>query len=251
MPIESIRKPTSPSGPAATPKLYKKILAVDVGGSGIKALIVDGAGTPLTDRARVETPVGADPAEYVECIKTLAGGLDAFDCVSVGFPGVVRDGRILTAANLKNRRWIGFDLSEALEAALGRPVRVMNDADLQGLGVIAGAGVEMAITLGTGFGTGIYLDGRVGPHLELAHHPFRKGETYEEQLGNEARQKIGNRKWSRRVGRAVVQLRELIHFDHLYIGGGNARHVQFDPPSDVSIVSNVAGLTGGAALWRE
>jgi polyphosphate glucokinase len=108
----------------------------------------------------------------------------------------------------------------------------------------------MVITLGTGFGTGLYLDGRLGPHLELAHHPFRHGETYEQQLGNAARKEVGITRWSKRVKRAIDTLRRLTCFDHLYIGGGNARRVEIELEPDVTIVSNDAGIKGGVALWR-
>lgn len=225
-------------------------LAIDIGGSGLKASIIDEAGELRTDRARIATPIGAPPPQVVQALVGLATPLGAYDRVSVGFPGVVRDGRILTAANLGNQAWIGFDLAMALQAALGRPVRVANDADLQGLAVIAGKGVEMMMTLGTGFGTGLYLDGRLAPHLELAHHPFRHGQTYDQQLGNAARKKIGGERWNKRVKKAIGNLRRLTNFDHLYVGGGNARKIQFALEPDVTIVSNEAGMKGGVALWQ-
>jgi len=128
---------------------------------------------------------------------------------------------------------------------------VANDADVQGLAVIAGKGVEMVITLGTGFGTGLYLDGRLGPHLELSHHPFRKGETYDEQLGNAARKDVGKKQWNKRVKKAIDNLRALTNFDHLYIGGGNAKKIDFELDPDVTIVSNEAGIRGGVALWQD
>jgi polyphosphate glucokinase len=228
-----------------------RTLAIDVGGSGLKAAIVDETGRMLTDRVRVETPVGSPPAEIVEVLARLVSPLGAFDRASVGFPGVVRGGRVLTAANLDNAGWKDFDLAAALTRALGKPVRVANDADVQGLAVIAGKGVEVVVTLGTGFGTGLYLDGRLAPHLELSHHAFRKGETYEEQLGNAARKRVGNRKWNRRLRKAIRALRALTTFDHLYIGGGNARKIDFELDPDVSVVANDAGLRGGVALWRD
>jgi polyphosphate glucokinase len=225
-------------------------LAIDIGGSGLKASIVDEAGELRTDRARIATPVGAPPAKIAAALVGLVTPLGAYDRISVGFPGVVRNGRILTAANLGNQTWIGFDLAAALQAALGKPVRVANDADLQGLAVIAGKGVEMVVTLGTGFGTGLYLDGCLAPHLELAHHPFRNGQTYDQQLGNAARKDIGVERWNKRVKKAIGNLRRLTNFDHLYVGGGNAKKIQFLLDPDVTIVSNEAGLRGGAALWR-
>jgi polyphosphate glucokinase len=232
-----------PRGPAT--------LAIDIGGTGLKASVLDEAGTMLVDRVRVETPVGSPPEVIVEALAKLTEPLPPFDRVSVGFPGVVRDGRVLTAPNLKHDTWMGFDLATALRNRLGKPTRVVNDADMQGLAAIQGKGVELVITLGTGFGTALYLDGRLAPHLELAHHPFRKGETYEEQLGNGARKQAGTAKWNKRIQRAIDCLRALVHFDHLYIGGGNARKIAFQPGPDTTIISNEAGIRGGIALWRD
>ncbi len=226
-------------------------LAIDIGGTGLKASVLDARGDMVVDRVRVETPTGRPPSVIIDALATLAQPLPPFDRISVGFPGVVHEGRILTAPNLGHPGWKGFDLARALATRLGKPARVINDADMQGLAVIKGRGVELVITLGTGFGTAVYLDGRLAPHLELAHHPFRKGETYEEQLGNAARKKVGTRKWNRRLRRAIERLHALMHFDHLYIGGGNAKKVNFAPDPDTTVVSNEAGIRGGIALWRE
>jgi len=228
-----------------------RTLAIDVGGTGLKASVIDDTGRLLTDRVRVDTPVGSPPREIVEALARLVAPLGSFDRVSVGFPGVVRNGRVLTAPNLDNKGWKDFDVAGALGRALGKPVRVANDADVQGLAVIAGKGVEMVITLGTGFGTGLYLDGRLAPHLELSHHVFRKGETYDEHLGNAARKRVGNGKWNKRVRKAIRSLRALTSFDHLYIGGGNAKKIDFELDPDVTVVSNDAGIKGGIALWQD
>lgn len=228
-----------------------RTLSIDVGGTGLKAAVLDDRGALLSERLRVETPVGGPPAVVVDAVAKLVTPLAPFNRVSVGFPGVVRGGRVLTAPNLGHKGWKGFDLAGALARRLGKPVRVVNDADMQGLGVVKGKGVEMVVTLGTGFGTALYVDGRLGPHLEIAHHPFRKGETYDEQLGNAARKKIGTRKWSKRVARAIRALRALTTFDHLYVGGGNAKKLALTLDPDTTIVSNEAGLAGGIALWRE
>jgi polyphosphate glucokinase len=232
----------------ATPR---RVLAIDIGGSGLKASLIDDTGKLIVPRLRVDTPVGQPPRQIVQTLVRLVAPLRGYERVAVGFPGVVRRGRVLTAVNLHHEGWKGFDLAQALEQALGKPVRVANDADMQGLAAIKGKGVEMVITLGTGFGTGLYLDGRLAPHLELGHHPFRKGETYEEQLGNEALQRVGTRKWNRRLKKAIRHLRTLTTFDHLYIGGGNARKVRLRLDPDVSLIDNEAGLRGGAALWQD
>jgi polyphosphate glucokinase len=227
-----------------------RTLAIDIGGTGLKASVLDADGKMLHDRVRVETPVGQPPEAIVEALAALVAPLPAYDRVSVGFPGVVRSGKILTAANLGHPAWVGFDLAKAMEKRLRKPARVVNDADMQGLAAVEGKGVELVVTLGTGFGTALYLDGRLAPHLELAHHPFRKGESYEQQLGNAARSKVGAKKWNKRIQRAIQTLRLLIHFDHLYIGGGNAKKITFAPDPDVTIISNEAGIRGGVALWR-
>jgi polyphosphate glucokinase len=204
----------------------------------------------LHERVRVETPDDVAPKKLVELIVELVKELPSFDRVSVGFPGVVRDGVVRTAANLGDEAFKGFDLANALQAKLGKPVRVENDADVQGLAVVKGKGVEMVVTLGTGFGTSMFVDGKLGPHLELAHHPFRKGKTYEEELGESARKKHGTKRWLKRLKQAIETLRALTTFDHLYIGGGNSRLVEMELPSDVSVVSNTAGITGGVRLWE-
>lgn len=226
-------------------------LGIDVGGSHIKAAVLDRAGTLLDKPARIETPVGSPPQDIVAAIADLVSPLAAFDRISVGFPGVVRQGVVLTAPNLGNEGWERFDLAGALTAQLGKPTRVLNDADMQGLGAIRGRGLEMVITLGTGFGTGLYLDGTLLPHLEIAHLAFRKGETYDERLGNAGRKDVGDKKWSKRVKKAIADMRLLTNFDHLYIGGGNAKRLTFEPNPDVTIVDNAAGIEGGIHAWRE
>src|SRR5439155_5585627 len=97
--------------------------------------------------------------------------------VSLGFPRARRGGRVLTAPHLGTEAWAGFDLQAALARRLKKPVKVMNDADVQGFGAIRGEGVEMVLTFGTGFGTAIFDNGRIIPHLELAHLPARGKKT--------------------------------------------------------------------------
>ncbi len=226
-------------------------LAIDIGGSGIKATVLDPAGAPRCDRVRIDTPVGAAPAAIVDAIARMVDALPAHGRIAVGFPGMVRDGVVRTAPNLGHDGWRGFDLAAALAKALGKPTRVGNDADVQGLAVIRGVGVEMVVTLGTGFGTALYDHGRLCPHLEISQQPFRKGETYDQQLGNAARKAVGDDKWNRRVRKAIANLRTLTHFDHLYVGGGNARKLAGRLPADVTVIDNAAGLAGGAHLWRQ
>lgn len=226
-------------------------LALDIGGTGLKAGRLDPEGTLLGNNLRIDTPHPSPPAAIVPALAGMAKVLGGFDRVSVGFPGVVRAGRVLTAPNLGTKDWTGFDLAGALHDLLGAPVRVENDATVQGLGVIGGHGLECVITLGTGFGFALYQDGRLAPHLELSQHIIRGKKTYDEYLGVVALRRIGRTRWNRRVQRMLVQLRTLVNFDRLYIGGGDAARIQFELPSDVRVVSNKAGLTGGVQLWNE
>jgi polyphosphate glucokinase len=223
---------------------------VDVGGTGIKAMILSSNGKPLTKRTRMKTPRPAAPGAVMKAIVGLAKALGVFDRVSVGFPGVVRRGVAVTAPNLDGN-WRGVQLAEVLSKKLGKPVRVANDADIQGFGVIAGHGVELVITLGTGFGAGLFADGKSFPNLEIAHHPFQKGKTYEELLGDAARKKVGKKKWNKRLVKAIHLLERTFNYDRLYLGGGNAMRVTAKLPRNVTLVSNAAGLLGGIALWRD
>lgn len=229
---------------------FIRTLAVDIGGSGIKVIVLDADGNSLTERVRVPTPSPPKPDAVIAAIAELASSQGEFDRVSVGFPGVVRDGITETAVNL-DPDWIGFDLATVLSKHLGKPVRVINDADMQGLGAISGQGVELVITLGTGFGSALFVDGQLVPNLEMGHHQFRKGETYEQQLGRTALEKAGEKKWNTRLEKAIASLSHLFNYDYLYIGGGEAKNVTLYLPPNVKIVPNVSGLLGGIALWRD
>jgi len=240
-----------------------RTLAIDVGGSGLKAAVLDATGAMVSDRARVPTPYPCPPEVLVSALAELVGPLPSYERVSVGFPGMVRAGWVLSAPNLSRvagagskvsadvrRAWAGVDLARALEEALGAPTRVVNDAEMQGAAVVRGQGLELVATLGTGFGTGLFLDGRLAPHLELGQHPFRNDRTYDEVLGDAARRHVGNVRWNRRVARAVRTLDVLLRFDRLYIGGGNSRRVTVDLGPNVELVANIAGLLGGVRLWE-
>ncbi|RFC45786.1 MAG: polyphosphate glucokinase [Verrucomicrobia bacterium] len=239
------------SSTSKTPHAGIKTLAIDIGGTGLKACVLDSDGGMLTERVRVATPPHCVPELMVETLSELVAPLSGYDRVSVGFPGVVRQGIVITAHNLGTEAWKGFEIDRILSAKFKKPVRVLNDADMQGLGAIQGKGVEVVITLGTGLGSSVFEDGRLMTHLELAHHPFRKGQTYEQQLGNLALEEAGKKRWKKRVQIAIDSLRSLTTFDHLYIGGGNARLLAEGLPSDVSTVSNDLGMRGGIWLWRE
>jgi len=254
---------TSTGGSRARKPASNRTLSIDIGGTGLKASVLDASGHMEHERVRVDTPYPLAPDRLTTALLTLIEPLPPFDRVSAGFPGMVRQGKVLTAPHFVSpkgpegkpspelvRAWSGFDLQSALATALGKPVRVANDADMQGAAVVKGEGLELVATLGTGVGTAVFWHGQVTPHLELAHHPFRHDETYNEQLGDAARKRIGGKKWNQRVRLMIDVLHGLVYFDHLYIGGGNSVHVTGDLGADVSLVDNNAGVLGGIRLWE-
>jgi polyphosphate glucokinase len=239
-------------------------LSIDVGGTGLKASVLDGTGKLIADRVKVPTTYPLPPDEFVDTIARLTAPLPRADRASMGFPGVVRSGRVVTAPHFVTKKgpgspvlpalvtaWSDFDLASHIGDRLSLPTRVLNDADLQGLAVVSGKGLEFVLTLGTGLGTALFEDGILAPHLELAHHPFRKGDTYNEQIGEAALEKIGAKRWRERVALAITTLYDLIHYDHLYIGGGNSRHLQGHLDDSVTLVDNIAGIVGGLKLWDD
>jgi len=204
----------------------------------------------VVDGVRVDTPYPCPPKVLMKALVDLVKPLPEFDRVSVGFPGYVRDDKVITAPHFGNDIWYGFDVVKALKARFGKPVRLLNDADMQGLAAIQGKGLELVITLGTGVGTGWFRNGEPMPHLELAQHPVHKGKNYNEYIGNKALQKIGKKKWNDRVQHAVTLLQELFHPDQTYIGGGNARKITFTLDAHVRLISNQDGILGGFRLWE-
>lgn len=224
-------------------------MAIDIGGTRLKAGRLDVSGTMLEEPVRMDTPHPAKPDHVIDLLVKLASEVGPCDRVSVGFPGVVRHGMVLTAPNLGTEAWRGCRLSAELATRFQRPVRMLNDATVQGLGVISGRGLECVITLGTGMGFALYQDGRLMPQLELSQHPVRKHKTYDMYIGNAALHEVGKQRWNRRVQRALGYIETLTTYDTLYIGGGNAKAIHFDLPLKVQVVSNDAGITGGIRLW--
>ena len=241
---------TSAPQPSASRTTKSPItLAIDIGGSGLKAMLLDPAGKPVSERERVDTPTVPTPRLVLNGLESLRKQLPAFDRVSVGFPGVIKRGTTYTAANL-HPAWVGFHLQAELEKRWKKPVRVANDAAVQGYGAITGDGVELAITLGTGMGSSLFTNGVLCPGLELGHHPWHK-HTYEDYLGRRGLDKYGKKIWNKLLLEAIDQTARLFNWDHLYLGGGNTKKIEFKPGKNVKIVSNEAGLLGGVALWRE
>jgi polyphosphate glucokinase len=224
-------------------------LAIDIGGSHLKVAVLNASGKMSTDPVRVKTPKPATPDAVVAALISLSQQLGQFDRVSIGFPGVVRADFVLTAPNLGTKEWHGFRLGAVMTQDLGKPVRMLNDASIQGLGVITGRGLECVLTMGTGMGFALFQDGQIAPHLELSQHPIRKRKTYDEYVGEVALETVGRWRWTKRVRNIIGILETVITYDSLYIGGGNAELIEPPLPANVKIVSNTAGITGGVRLW--
>ena len=237
-------------------------LCIDVGGTGLKAATVALDGAMLSERVKIKTPYPCPPERLLEKLDQLAGNFENYDRVSVGFPGLVRHGKIWHVPALSRAEygghtdpplqsaWHGFDLQSALEQQFHKPVKVANDADVQGCAAVIGQGFEFVMTLGTGVGTAVFSDGVLLPHMELSHAEFRKGQSFDTQLGNATRKEIGQERWIRRVLKAIDSFDTFLYFDHLHIGGGNAKYlVETTLPPKSRIVSNTAGLLGGVRIW--
>ncbi|MCU0356995.1 MAG: ROK family protein [Cyclobacteriaceae bacterium] len=234
----------------AQPQHPHNIFSIDIGGSSIKGVVLSPDGEVLQPFQKVKTPAEATPENVVKAICTLAANFTGYDRVSVGFPGYVKKGMVRTAPNLGTDAWKDVNLNYLVSDALDKPVRTANDADMHGLGVVRGKGLEMVITLGTGFGTAFLLDGNLLPHFELAHHPYTRKNTYDLYVGDSAFQRIGPEKWNKRVKKVLNTLKTVFNYDHLYIGGGNASEITFTLDDNITRISNKDGIKGGARLWK-
>ncbi|MFM8156262.1 MAG: ROK family protein [Actinomycetes bacterium] len=241
-------------------------LAIDCGGGGIKASVLDEAGTMRAHPIRVPTPYPLSTELFVQTLVDLAAELPKADRATVGMPGMIRHGVVITTPHYITKsgprtrvlpelvtQWEGFDVKAALEKAFGIPTRVLNDAEVHAAGVIAGQGLELVLTLGTGLGCAIYDGGHLAPHLEMSQAPVRWGLSYDTYIGEHERRRLGDALWSRRIARVVEGLRPVFMWDRLYIGGGNSRHITPVVLSklgdDVVIVPNTAAMVGGARAW--
>ncbi|NTE01186.1 ROK family protein [Agrobacterium tumefaciens] len=227
------------------------ILSIDIGGTSIKTVLLDEDGNMLSEYMKSKTPAGATPKDIVTGIQDLIKPIpETYNRVSIGFPGYVKNGIVKTAPNLAKNKWADVDLAQRVANALKHPVRLVNDADQQGLGVVEGKGFEIVFTVGTGFGTALLFDGELLPHLELAHFPINKEEDYDDYIGNKAFEEIGSDRWNKRLKKIVEIYKTVFNYDMLYIGGGNSKQIDFKLDSNIKLVTNRDGIKGGAKLWK-
>ncbi|PYF76714.1 ROK family protein [Pedobacter nutrimenti] len=231
-------------------KETKDILSVDIGGSNIKACLLSPQGDMLSEYTKLPTPAKASPEAVLVVIKQLAATMGPFGKISVGFPGYTRSGVVYTAPNLAKDKWDKIDFAQQISNALNKPVRLINDADQQGLGLVAGKGFEIVLTFGTGLGTALLFDGELLPHLELSHLPVSKTKDYDDYVGDRAIKKHGVKEWNERVLRVIDIYKTVFNYDTLYLGGGNAKELDIELEQNIKIVSNKEGIKGGAKLWK-
>ena len=214
-----------------------RVLVVDIGGTNVK-ILASGEKTPR------KFPSGPKltPKKMVAGVKALAAEWK-YDAIAIGYPGLVRGGRIMVEPNNLGRGWVGFDF----KSAFGRPVRVMNDAAMQALGSYK-RGLLLFLGLGTGLGAALVADGVVIP-MELAHLSF-KNETYEHFVGVRALRRLGRKKWQKHVEYATARMIEAVRPDDVVLGGGNAKKLK-KLPAGCRAGNNAKAFIGGFRLWQD
>lgn len=241
-----------------------QILGIDIGGSGIKGAPVDiRSGDMLAERHRIPTPQPATPQAVADTAAELARHFDWKGPIGCGFPAVIRQGKAYTAANV-DASWIGTQADELLAEATGCPVAIGNDADVAGLAEMrfgAGkgvGGVVLIVTLGTGIGTALFVDGKLVPNTELGHIELNGGdaEDYAADSVREA-EDLSWKKWAKRVDAYLDCMQAYLWPELIIIGGGvSKKHEKFIPRLTVATkvvpaqMFNQAGIVG-AALGAE
>ena len=215
-----------------------KILVVDVGGTTIK-ILATGHRTPV----KIPSGPTMTPKRMARLVCEVVAEWD-YSVVSIGVPGPVKRGKLVKEPKNLGRGWVRFDYRKAF----GHPVRLMNDAAMQALGSYKG-GCMLFLGLGTGLGSALIVDGVIAP-MELAHVPYMKGHTYEQFVGKAALERIGKRKWRKRVAEMTTRLKLAFVADDVVLGGGNAKHLRRLPPG-VRLGRNGNAFVGGFRLWKK
>ena len=241
-------------------------LAVDCGGTGLKGSVLDELGQMTAGQVLVPTPYPLPPERFVGILAEMASELPPADRVTVGMPGMIRDGRVISTPHYITEagphtkvipelveEWRGFDARANITQALGLAAIVLNDAEVAGAGAVTGSGFEVMFTLGTGLGSAIFDEGTLMPHLEISRAPVRKGQIYDTYIGDASRKQMGDVAWSRRVRDVLIGLEPVFDWDRLYIGGGNGVRLEQSDlrgvGGSVSVVPNAAGIVGGVKAW--
>jgi polyphosphate glucokinase len=216
----------------------KNILVVDVGGTHIKCLA-----TGQKEPVKLPSGPGMTAKKMVKQVRDATKEWN-YSGVSMGYPGPVIHGHPLCNPHNLGGGWVGFDFRKAF----GHPVKIVNDAAMQALGIYRG-GRMLFLGLGTGLGSAMIVDGIVEP-MEIAHMPYKKGRTFEDYLGIRGLKRLGKKKWRRHVADVAEELKAALEADYVILGGGNAKLLKTLPPG-CRLGNNATAFTGGFRLWEE
>jgi hypothetical protein len=209
---------------------------IDVGGSNVKLMI------SRAQRRKFKSGPKLTPRAMVAQVKLLVADWE-FDAISIGFPSPVRDGQIVSEPKHLGKGWTRFDFKEAL----GKPVRIVNDAAMQALGSYHGRRM-LFLGLGTGLGSALVWPNYVLP-LELGDLPYGNGDIIEDYLGKPGLARLGEKTWQRDVRYALIQLKKSLIADYVVLGGGNAKKLN-ELPDGIERGNNRNAFLGGARLWQ-
>jgi polyphosphate glucokinase len=215
-----------------------KILTIDVGGTHVKLQKSD-----CDEFRKVESNPGLTAQQMADAVRAATGDW-SFDVVTIGYPGPVIGGRITQEPVNLGKGWLGFDFARAL----GKPVKVINDAAMQALGSYLG-GRMLFLGLGTGLGSCLILDHVIAP-MELGHLPYKKGKTFEMYVGNAGLKRMGRRKWQQIVFDVVARLQDALLPEYVVLGGGNVKKLDELPPG-CRPGDNANAFLGGFRLWEQ
>jgi polyphosphate glucokinase len=220
-----------------TPKHYRRVLAIDIGGSHVKARVFG-----RRELRQFESGPDLTARQMVSKVHALTGDW-TYEAVSIGYPGIVLHGKVMAEPHNLGPGWVGFDFRKAFN----RPTVLLNDAAMQAVGSYEG-GRMLFLGLGTGLGSAMIVDGVVAP-MELAHLPYKKGRTFEDYVGAAGLKRLGGKKWRRTVSEVVAQLSSLLEADYVVLGGGNARKLKH-LPKNARLGSNEFAFLGGFRVWH-
>jgi polyphosphate glucokinase len=227
-----------PKQKSARRRTPRHILVLDVGGTHVKFRI-----GPRGVIQKFASGPKMGPKEMITGVLGVLAGA-RFEAVSIGYPGLVVHGRIAAEPHNLGQGWVGFDFQQAL----GQPTRLINDAAMQAIGSYTG-GRMLFLGLGTGLGATLIVDGVVEP-TEIGHMPYKRGRTFEDYVGERGRERLGTRKWRRKVNEVIADLQAALEPDYVVLGGGNAVRLK-DLPPGARLGDNRNAFIGGLRLWRE
>jgi polyphosphate glucokinase len=214
------------------------ILVIDVGGTHVKI-----RATGQAEPVKIASGPKMTAKRMVKDVREATAGWK-YSRISIGYPGPVVHGHPLQEPHNLGDGWVGFDFKKAF----GHPVKIVNDAAMQALGIYRG-GRMLFLGLGTGLGSAMIVDGILEP-MEIAHLPYKKGRTYEDYVGIRGLKRLGKKKWRDHVEDVVKKFKNALQVDDVVLGGGNSKLLKKLPPG-CRLGNNSTAFTGGLRLWDE